>query len=362
MAEPLGNERQLTFFQLGGHDHDGENSTPVKILPDSISLYMLNSALIKWLQNLHGGTTGSLDNNVFPVPDLNFDTPPIGPGGSHQGTLGWVGLSFVRFMRIIQSQDTECTITFYHKSTFADEDREFRAYRCGNKFMWEGTWGHYDEESLKQIYYKIENTGNQSSTFRVTLKSGTMAANAYARFIESIEVKGVQVTGPVQFLEGNGITLTMVGQTIQWDAVAPTTVYRRQWALTPTRPSTFTSSTSFNINILNNPNYNYTGFGSGLQWIQADMGSVMNLGAVDVVMYVNDGRVYHGVQVDVSADGINFITCKDSGDFWSQIMPLTVHFVNGFLARYIRVWSNGSTADSNNHIAAIVPKIITNKS
>lgn len=79
-------------------------------------------------------------------------------------------------------------------------------------------------------------------------------------------------------------------------------------------------------------------------------------------MYVNDGRVYHGVQVDVSADGINFITCKDSGDFWSQIMPLTVHFVNGFLARYIRVWSNGSTADSNNHIAAIVPKIITNKS
>lgn len=364
MAEPLGHERQLTFFQQGGHDHDGENSTPVVILPGAIQLYHLNGALIDYINGLQGDDGVGTDNGVFPVPDLTIQTPPIGVGASYEGTVPWVGISFVRFMRVLMSQDTECTITFYHKSTYADEDREFRAYRCGNRFLWEGTWAHFDENDSKSVHFKIENTGNQSATFQLTLKSGTMAANAYARFVEALNVGGVDLTGTISLRSGNGVELVRgIDNDITFNATAPETVYVRRWALTPRKPSTYSSSATItNLgNLSASSDDSAAQFGSGQQWIMADIGAEVNLGAVFVSMYQSDGRVFNGVKVEVSSDAITWFQLKTTGSVWATREGITCNIASGYLARYIRVWCNGSTANTSNFINKIVPLVISDK-
>lgn len=363
MGEPLGHEGQITFFRRDGHNHDGENSSPVELLRGSVQLFHLNSALIEWIQDQAGGGTSADDDSVMPVPDLVIQTPPIAPGGSHTDSVPWVGLAFVRFLRVIMSQDSECTITFYHKSTYAEEDREFRAYRCGNRFLWEGTWGHFDEDDSKQVHYRIENTGNQSATFQVTLKAGTMAANAYSRFVEAIVANGQELGGTVTMRGGNGVDLVVEGNGITFNASAPETVYVRRWALTPRKPVAFSSSAT-----ISNQQYLLSGrddqgaqFGSGQQWIMADLGSVYNLGAVNISQYMADGRTFNGVRIEISSDGSSWLEVKGSGPVWAVPGGITVHIASGYLARYIRVWCNGSDVDSNNYISKITPMVISNK-
>lgn len=362
MSEPLGHERQLTFFQREGHDHDGENSTPVTILPGAISLFHLNSALREWIEE-QAGDGGSEEDHVMPVPDLVFRTPPIAAGGFTTGSVPWVGLSIVRFMRVLMSEETECTITFYHKPTFADEDREFRVYRCANKFLWEGNWAHFDEEESKQIYYKVENTGNNSATFQITLKSGTMAANAYARFIEAIQTGGQEATGTVIFNGGNGVDISLEGNTFTFNASAPETVFVRRWALTPVAPVSYSSSTTItNVAYLSDGRYDRSaGFGSGLQWIQADLGAVKNLGGVRINQYQSDGRTFNGVRIQISADASNWIDVKSSGTAWATFDGIEIKFISGILARYIRVWCNGSTVNTSNYINKITPLALSDK-
>lgn len=365
MAEPLGHERQITFFQKDGHDHDGENSSPVKILPGAISLYHLNPALRDWIQQQAvGGGRSPKDDSVMPVPDLEFDTPPIAPGGYHTGVVPWVGIAIVRWVRILMSQDTECTITFYHQPTFLDEDREFRAYQCSNRFLWEGAWAHFDEAGQASLYYKIENTGTQSAAFRVTLKSATMAANAYSRYVEAIQVGGQEVTETVQFHAGNGISIEKTGEAgITFSAVSPETIYIARWTATPVKPVGYASSATIsNLNFLTDGRTDRgAGFGSGTQWIQADIGSLMNLAGVDLYFYQPDGRVFNNVVVELSPDGSNWLVVKPAGQVWAVASPLKVTLANGYLARYIRVWCSGSTADANNYINKIIPLAISGK-
>jgi hypothetical protein len=363
MAEPLGHERQLTFFKHGGHDHDGENSTPVVLLPGSVQLFHLNNSLLDYLKGITGGVFDSGDDDVVPVPDLVINTPAISPGGSYTSSANWVGLSFVRFMRILMSVDTECTVTFYHKSTFADEDREFRAYRCGNKFLWEGTWAHFDEDNTKRVHFKIENTGNQSASFQLTLKSGTMAANAYARYVEAINAAGVQLQETINLISGNGVNIRVEGQSVIFDAVAPQTVNIARWALSAIKPVSATSSAAIgnSANLFDGVSTTYADFGAGNQWLQVDIGSVVNLGGIDLAMYTGDGRTYFGVQVEISVDGFSWLTVRDSGNLWGIEDGCQIRIVSGYMARYIRVWSNGSTANTGNHVSKIVPLVITNK-
>jgi len=367
MPPPLGHERQLTFFKDGGHDHDGENSSPVVILPGAISLFHLNPALIDWIQGEGGGSaesTGGTDSGVMPVPDLTFQTPPIAPGASYSASLPWTEMCFVRFMRVIMTQSTECTITFYHSSTYADEDREFRATRCGNKFMWEGAWAHYDEGGNKEIHYTIENTGNASAVFQLTLKSGTMAANAYARFVEAIRgPDGEEVTGTVEFQEGNGVTITRLESGYQFSATGTVeTLAIRQWALAPTKPTAFTASSGAigSASVLSSGANGTATFGSNTQWIMADLGSSKTLGKI-VVKFPeqSDGRVYKDVKVETSVDGSTWTLVKSTGDVWCGGEGLTVERPTGQLARYVRVWSNGSTTNTTNQISKIIPYVIS---
>lgn len=363
MAEPLGHERQITFFRKGGHNHDGENSSPVVLLPGTISLYHLNSALKDYIDGRTSEGFSGGDDNVMPIPDLVFETNPVGPGASVTGSIPWVGLAVVRFMRILMSQDSECTITFYHKSSFLDEDREFRAYRCANRFMWEGAWAHYDEDDTKSIHYKVENTGNQSCTFQFTLKSAVMAANAYSRFVQAIQADGTELTETIKLVAGNGMSIDVQAQNIVFSAVAPETVVVRRWATTPVKPVAYTSSATISSTAtldLGNNTAQVT-FGTGLQWIQADIGSVVNLGGIRVVQFMADGRVFNGVKIEVSPDAVNWLEVKSSGSVWSTADGIQINIAGGYLARYIRLWCNGSSVNTTNFVSSIKPLVLSNK-
>lgn len=369
MPIPVGHERQITHFTQGGHDHDGENSTPVKILPGAISLYHLDKNLIDFINGANGADDGAEDG-VMPVPDLEFTSVTIGAGGSATGTVPWVGISVVRFMRIVMSVETECRITFYHKPTFAEEDREFRAENCGQYFLWEGAWTHFDEANAKSLYYKIDNTGAQAARFKVKLKSGTMAANSYSRFVESIQAGSDPVIGNVLFTAGNGITIDtdLNAKRFTFSAVAPETVILNRWALTPVKPTAITSSATIsNVgNTLFVGHYTainnwYTTFGQGNHYLQFDYGSIITFGKVRGVPYWHDGRTFNGVKIECSLDGSNWTTLKSASSVWATGDGVEVEVPGGMLARYFRFWSNGSDVDTWNHLKGFVVYTISDK-
>lgn len=372
----LGHERQFSFFRKGGHNHDGENSTPVELLPGQVGLEHLNEGLVGFIES--GAGSGSGDSgtgtNLVPVPDLIIETPTIGPGGSYTGQAEWANICAVRFTRVQQSFNTECTLTFYHKGTYADEDREFRARNCSDKFLWEGPWIHYDEDAQKKVYYRIENTGNQSAVFRITLKSGTMASNEDIDILQSLSVDGSRLSGDTALVSGSGIIIESDTDTntITISATGQIEVIQRgRWALTPIKPATYTSSTTLSSNGGSVDTYmkdgythdtaRYVTFGNGAQWIQVDIGSVMNIGAVQAVLYFGDGRVYNGVKLDLSADGVSWFTIKSSGNVWGTGEGIWAHIPAGYLARYVRLYSNGNSINVGNHLVKLIPYAISDK-
>lgn len=372
----LGHERQLTFFPDGGHNHDGENSSPVVLLPGSVKLSHLDPALIDLI--LGGGsnvdTQGASDGFV-PVPDLLLETNAIGPGGSVTGTLDWTGICVVRFMRIYMSAETECTLTFYHKPTYADEDREFRAYRCANKFLWEGPWVHYDEEGARKIYYKIENTGTSSARFQVVLKSGTLVANAYARFVQSIQVMGSSIEGSIGnilFEQGNGIQITPDpgSNSFKFSAVAPETITIERYGSVPKVPVAVSGSVAITYNTGGAANQTdgythdvarYANFGTGQQYIQYDYGAIHISSAISVMLYY-DGRVWNNVHIQTSFDANNWTTVYGPITTVGMGPPgIMVNMPAGLPVRYVRVHCNGSNSSTGNHIVKCILYAQTNK-
>lgn len=373
----LGHERQLTFFPSGGHNHDGENSTPVSLQPGQVSMSHLDPALLDLILGGSDSAGDGLNDGFVPVPDLVLETNAIGAGGSVTGTLDWTGICVVRFMRIYMSAETECTITFYHKPTYADEDREFRAYRCANKFLWEGPWVHYDEEENRKVYYKVENTGTVSARFQITLKSGTLVANAYARFVESIQKMGSDTEGfigNVLLEAGNGIEITpgSGSNSFKFAAVSPEIISIDRYGEQPVMPTSVSSSTTITYNPSATPDvltdgittdYNrYAAFGSGAQYLQFDYGAIYTCSSISVLLYYGSSRSYNAVKIQTSFDGINWVdvygplTTKALGPPGIQVqMP------SGILTRYIRVHANGSTTDTNNHLVKCILYAQNNK-
>lgn len=368
MSGPIGHERQVTFFPSDGHNHDGVNSTPVALGRGAVGMENLQDSLLDWFRDIADGETNG-DNGLIPVPDLVIETNSIGPGASTTGSVDWTGLCVVRFMRVYMSVDTECTITFYHKPTFADEDREFRSRRCANKFLWEGTWIHFDEDDTKKIHYKIENTGTSAAQFQLTLKAGTLVANGYARFVQSLNLLGSgteDFAGDVFLEAGNGITITKneSSNSFKFDAVAPEVVTIERFGLTPQKHTGYTSSTSTvvngsGLNTLGGTN-SYIGFGTGLQWINVDFGAIYTVGRVDVATYA-DGRVFNDVKIECSTDSLNWIELLSSTKHVSTLQPMTVNIFQGLNMRYVRFWSNGSSASTGNYVSLVLIYTISDK-
>ncbi|NIA14669.1 MAG: hypothetical protein GWP08_11365 [Nitrospiraceae bacterium] len=112
----------------------------------------------------------------------------------------------------------------------------------------------------------------------------------------------------------------------------------------------------------------FTEFGPGLQWVQVDLGDVYELFAVLVWHFHSEAVIYHDVVVQLSDDpdfvaGVTTIYNNDVdnsaglgvGKDWEwiethegRLMP-----AKGVAARYIRLYSNGSTSNDMNHYIEI---------
>jgi hypothetical protein len=189
-------ENQVNYDTKNGHRHDGIDSTPVELQPNSVDLTHLSAELIDWITDFSGyendvsGGATVVDAaeesetettqptyEFAPVPDLTISIPTVQPNAELTGQISWTNAALVSFVRVVADATTKCDITFYHKSTYLMEDREFRAVDCANNFLWEGIWAHYDEEDSSKIYYRIRNTGSTAASFMVYLRSATMATN-----------------------------------------------------------------------------------------------------------------------------------------------------------------------------------------
>jgi hypothetical protein len=104
--------------------------------------------------------------------------------------------------------------------------------------------------------------------------------------------------------------------------------------------------------------------GPGRQWVQIDLAKQSNIAAVLVWHYHAQARVYRGVVVQVSDDPgfASGVTTLFNNDFRNELGLGTGHDLNyietyeGKLidarhvkARYVRLYSNGSTASKLNH-------------
>lgn len=112
----------------------------------------------------------------------------------------------------------------------------------------------------------------------------------------------------------------------------------------------------------------YVELGPGLQWVQIDLKQKYTIHAIVVWHYHAGARVYHDVVVQV-ADDKDFIENvrtvfnndhdNSSGlglggakEYWDMFEGKLID-AGGVVARYVRLYSNGSTADDQNHYTEV---------
>lgn len=113
---------------------------------------------------------------------------------------------------------------------------------------------------------------------------------------------------------------------------------------------------------------NYAGLESGAQWIQIDLGQVYNLNHLNVWHYFGDGRTYRDVIVKVStsanfSSGVTTVFNNDTNNSAGQGAGSDAEYAETstgksitfapVAARYVRLWSNGSTSNQWNHYVEV---------
>jgi len=107
----------------------------------------------------------------------------------------------------------------------------------------------------------------------------------------------------------------------------------------------------------------------GLQWVQVDLGETKNINEIGLWHYFGDTRAYHDVIVQLSDDstfatGVTTVYNNDRDnsaklgagtdyEYAETIAGMNIAF-NTAKARYVRIYSNGSTANSYNHYSEIL--------
>lgn len=112
----------------------------------------------------------------------------------------------------------------------------------------------------------------------------------------------------------------------------------------------------------------FAGLPAGVQWLQLDLGQVFAINSVKLWHYFADGRTYHGVVVQLANDpaftnGVTTVFNNDQTNQTGQGIGTDAEYVetsSGKMisfapvnARYVRVWSIGSTANIYNHIVEV---------
>lgn len=139
--------------------------------------------------------------------------------------------------------------------------------------------------------------------------------------------------------------------------------------LTPSTNATspFPTNISYTTNG-NKTSGNYADLGTGIKWITFDLGQSKDVNDIKVWHCFSDGRTYHDVIVQLSnqpdfSSGVTTVFNNDTDNtagqgngsdseyaekYYGKDIPFTT--VN---ARYIRLWSNGSTADTSSHYVEV---------
>lgn len=108
----------------------------------------------------------------------------------------------------------------------------------------------------------------------------------------------------------------------------------------------------------------YVEFGPGLQWVQVDLGETVEIYGILFWHFHANARIYHDVVVQV-ADDEDFIKnvrtlfnndhdnssglgLGEDKEYWETYEGKLVE-AEGVKARYVRLYSNGSIADDQNH-------------
>jgi hypothetical protein len=112
----------------------------------------------------------------------------------------------------------------------------------------------------------------------------------------------------------------------------------------------------------------YVELGPGVQWVQIDLEKKTKIYALVVWHYHAAARVYHDVVVQVSddpdfIDGVQTVYSNDhdnsaglgrgdAKEYWDTYEGRVID-AGGVTARYVRLYSNGSTSDDQNHYTEV---------
>lgn len=363
------NEREIGFFKIRGHSHDGVNSTIVDIQPEQIQPKHLSREVSDYIKSISSNVvlaSSALNSSgQMAIRQLVFTTPLVAPGNTYTDSINWTGLTIVRAINVEMSVSTECTLTFYHDSTYDAAVKEFQVEEVDDGFLYEGLWAHYDSSSTNKIHYSIENTGASASIFTVTLDASTLSNNALVDYVSAIVTEdGEKSIGDVSFVAGNGFTITAEDNVVTFDAEIPETLVRTQWALTPVAPDSFFTSYGSGISsssvLTDTLSTSTATYGTGSQWLTADLGGILTIGRVEVFLAL--ATTIHSVKIESSTDALLWTTLKSEGEVWGKSgSPVVIELPVGKNMRYIRVWGNGDTGSSTNKLRAIIPYLISNR-
>jgi len=205
--------------------------------------------------------------------------------------------------------------------------------------------------------------------------SGIVVTGTYGNIKAQVPVTAANISGfnSSSPATGQKVTVNVDGKTATFDvnitdkAFAPESTGNIAMGKTITSSSAFTNGTYATDGSAVVANYaNITN--PGLQWVQVDLGETKNLCEIDLWHYFGDTRAYHDVIVQLSDDstfgtGVTTVYNNDRDnsaklgagvdfEYAETTAGLNIAF-NTAKARYVRIYSNGSTANTYNHISEI---------
>ncbi len=112
---------------------------------------------------------------------------------------------------------------------------------------------------------------------------------------------------------------------------------------------------------------NYTNIEAGPRWVQIDLGASQGLSQIKLWHYFGDARKYHDVVVQVSDDpkflsNVTTLFNNDQDNTAGQGIGKDAEYAESAtgesipttaIARYVRLWSNGSTVNGSNHYVEV---------
>ncbi|MFB9327800.1 discoidin domain-containing protein [Paenibacillus aurantiacus] len=116
------------------------------------------------------------------------------------------------------------------------------------------------------------------------------------------------------------------------------------------------------------PGTSYAGLDQGLQWTQIDLGAVYNVSAINLWRYYDGGRTYRDSIVQLSntanfSSGVTTVFNNDGNNSAGLGAGADAEYAEtasgksiGFSpvqARYVRIWSNGSSTNAWNHLVEV---------